>query len=155
MKAKDITDCSECPLYENDCKGGMTSNGCGEPIEPPCCGWNEEDEITESMYSCKPLSENEIAQMRYMQKSYDEELLKKEQDVALQERKHLEKIVFNLNPKGISSLRKSSFDDGNDWYCNHCNKWVHPWWSHSHNCITETTCPKCNNTLVYCCEFDE
>lgn len=35
--AKYITDCSECPLYENDCPGGWVGGPGGVPIEPPCC----------------------------------------------------------------------------------------------------------------------
>ena len=48
--AKDIDDCSNCPLYKHDCKGGWTSGGNGEPIEPPCCSWNEDTEVYEGMY---------------------------------------------------------------------------------------------------------
>lgn len=33
--AKDIDDCSNCPLYESECHG-LTSDGAGNPIEPPC-----------------------------------------------------------------------------------------------------------------------
>ena len=50
MKAKDIHDCNECPLYENECSGGWTSGAGGTPIEPPCCGWNDDDEIYDGMY---------------------------------------------------------------------------------------------------------
>ena len=50
MKAKDISGCDDCPLYGVDCKGGWTSDGMGNPIEPPCGMWDDEDEITEGMY---------------------------------------------------------------------------------------------------------
>lgn len=50
MKAKNINDCDECPLYKNDCVGGWNSDGGGLPIEPPCCSWNDEDEIKKGMY---------------------------------------------------------------------------------------------------------
>ena len=50
MKAKNIHECSECPLYGYDCKGGWTSDGRGNPIEPPCVNWDDEDEIYEGMY---------------------------------------------------------------------------------------------------------
>lgn len=48
--AKDITGCEDCPLYEKDCPGGMTSGSGGEPIEPPCTSWNDDDLICEGMY---------------------------------------------------------------------------------------------------------
>lgn len=47
--AKDIDDCSNCPLYKKDCVGGW-SNGNGTPIEPPCTSWNEDDLVWEGMY---------------------------------------------------------------------------------------------------------
>jgi hypothetical protein len=50
IRAKDIHDCDECPLYEHDCKGGFTSDGNGNPIEPPCCSWNDDTVIYEGMY---------------------------------------------------------------------------------------------------------
>lgn len=47
MKAKEIEDCENCPLLGNHCPGGMTSSPGGIPIEPPCCSWSPEDEISE------------------------------------------------------------------------------------------------------------
>lgn len=48
--ARDIDDCSVCPLYEKDCPGGWTSSPSGNPIEPPCTSWNGDEEIYEGMY---------------------------------------------------------------------------------------------------------
>ena len=48
--AKDITCCEECPLYKKDCPGGWTSNGSGNPIEPPCCSWDDDTLVFEGMY---------------------------------------------------------------------------------------------------------
>jgi hypothetical protein len=50
VKAKNITDCDECPLHKKDCLGGLVSGGAGQPIEPPCTNWNQEDIIFEGMY---------------------------------------------------------------------------------------------------------
>ena len=47
--AKDIHGCEDCPLYESECLGGWTSGAGGEPIEPPCCNWNDDDEIYDGM----------------------------------------------------------------------------------------------------------
>ena len=49
MKAKDITDCEDCPLKEK-CKG-MTSSPSGVPIEPVCLSWDDEDEISLDRYN--------------------------------------------------------------------------------------------------------
>ena len=63
IKAKDISDCSECPLYQNDCVGGWTSGG-GIPIEPPCCSWNDDQEIYEGMYDVNyEYSEQELKEI--------------------------------------------------------------------------------------------
>ena len=50
IKAKDIHDCEDCPLLDDDCPGGWTSGTGGTPIEPPCCSWNNNDEIYKGMY---------------------------------------------------------------------------------------------------------
>lgn len=50
MKAKDINDCEDCPLKDNDCQGGYTSGPNGLPIEPPCCSWNDDTDVYEGMY---------------------------------------------------------------------------------------------------------
>ena len=50
MKLRDILDgdCSNCPiLKEGIYKGGWTSDGNGNPIEPPCTGIGEEEELEE------------------------------------------------------------------------------------------------------------
>ena len=56
MQEKDIfykdvmeaEDCNACPAYtEEICKGGWTSTPSGEPLEPPCCGWSEDENVTE------------------------------------------------------------------------------------------------------------
>ena len=40
-------ECSEfCPLYGEFCNGGMVCYG-GEPIEPPCCSFKDEDILQE------------------------------------------------------------------------------------------------------------
>ena len=48
--AREIEDCDDCPLYGNDCPGGWTGGPNG-PIEPPCCSWNGDEEISKGMYS--------------------------------------------------------------------------------------------------------
>lgn len=45
MLYKDLEDCEQCPLNGSFCAGGYTSNGRGEPIEPPCCSFNDNDDL--------------------------------------------------------------------------------------------------------------
>jgi len=50
VTVKDITECGNCPLYENDCPGGVTGTPNGY-TEPPCCSWGDPDkEIYAGMY---------------------------------------------------------------------------------------------------------
>lgn len=62
--ARDIDDCSNCPLYEKDCPGGWTSSGSGTPIEPPCTSWNSDEEIYEGMYD-RNYRDYEYAEVSY------------------------------------------------------------------------------------------
>jgi hypothetical protein len=37
-----------CPLrHSGDCPGGMVSGYGGQPIEPPCCSWSEDEDLDE------------------------------------------------------------------------------------------------------------
>ena len=65
--AKDIDDCLKCPLYESECPGGWTSDGAGNPIEPPCTSWNEDDEIWDGMLESQRIEweESEERQRKY------------------------------------------------------------------------------------------
>lgn len=40
----DSEDCELCPfMRESICPGGWKSDGCGNPVEPPCTGWGDDD----------------------------------------------------------------------------------------------------------------
>ena len=52
MLYKDFRDqdleCDSCPLNDGEiCPGGMTSNGRGEPVEPPCCSFDDDTDMEE------------------------------------------------------------------------------------------------------------
>lgn len=40
-------ECEDCPLYSDMCRGGMTSNHNGEPVEPPCCNFDDDTDMEE------------------------------------------------------------------------------------------------------------
>lgn len=48
---KDVNEmgsCSICPAFlEEICCGGWKASHTGEPIEPPCCGWDDDTNITD------------------------------------------------------------------------------------------------------------
>lgn len=42
----ELDDCEQCPLYKEEiCPGGMTSSPGGIPIEPPCCGFDDDTDL--------------------------------------------------------------------------------------------------------------
>jgi hypothetical protein len=45
MLYKDLQDCDDCPFFGEFCKGGMTCSPSGDPIEPPCVNWNDNDDL--------------------------------------------------------------------------------------------------------------
>lgn len=73
MKIKEIEECAECPLGQEDiCPGGWVCYG-GEPIEPPCCNWTDE--------------ELEMNIEEYMDKWYGREKLQEEHEKCILEEK--------------------------------------------------------------------
>lgn len=47
--ARDIHSSKECPIHKKDCQG-TKSTPSGVLIDPPCCYWDDDDEIYEGMY---------------------------------------------------------------------------------------------------------
>jgi len=48
MTLNDIEDCEECPLLKEEiCKGGWTSDGNGNPVEPPCESVDPDEDLDE------------------------------------------------------------------------------------------------------------
>lgn len=48
--ARNIHECLDCPLYNNDCPGGATGTPNGYR-EPPCTSWNDDTLVFAGMYS--------------------------------------------------------------------------------------------------------
>lgn len=152
VKAKDITDCDNCPLYNNDCLGGWTSGGGGIPIEPPCCSWNDEDEIYEGMYDCEmDYSEQELKWIEEERKRKEEESEEKKKKEYIE---RLQRIVYSKSKYGST---KTSYNGSicYSWFCPNCNRWVCPGWESWHDGIGEISCTRCGDTLVYCSELDK
>lgn len=151
--AKDIDDCSVCPLYEHDCPGGWTSGGGGTPIEPPCCSWNDDDEIYEGMYEYNQYepSEQEILWAReYIEQKEKEQREQREKEY----KEDVEKRVNSISHYGNAKV-KSGGGLCYDWYCPHCNRWFHAWSESSHNGLTETHCIRCGEPLAHSWVLDE
>lgn len=44
----ELENCDQCPLKEAEiCPGGYTSDYCGEPLEPPCCSFDDDTDLDE------------------------------------------------------------------------------------------------------------
>lgn len=94
IKAKDIHDCDDCPLYKDDCSGGWTSGCGGTPIEPPCCSWDDEDEIYVGMYNYDDSeypSEYDLIREKEHQRKQQEEIEKRESE----EKERLKRLVYS------------------------------------------------------------
>ena len=142
--AKDIDDCSNCPLYKNDCSGGWTSGGGGIPIEPPCTSWNENDKIYEGMYDYEP-SEGDLNWI-------SENIAKKEQEQKekkeLEYKESIKRLVNNISRYGNAKVKQGG-ELCYNWYCPHCNRWFHAWYESCHDGIVETSCNHCGEALVH------
>lgn len=103
IKAKDITDCSECPLYQKDCTGGWTSGGGGVSIEPPCCSWNVEEEIYEGMYDRDyEYSEQEL---KWIEEERREKEVEEKKQKEKEEKERLREIVYSKSKYGSSDIK--------------------------------------------------
>jgi len=151
--AKDIDDCSNCPLYKHDCPGGWTSGGGGEPIEPPCCSWNGDEEIFEGMYmydGYEP-SEKELEWQR-------EYIAQKEQEARerreAQYKEECQRLVDKISRHGNAKVK----DSGGlcyRWYCPNCRRWFLAWSESWHSGVGETSCTYCGERLAYSSVLDE
>lgn len=70
MLAKDVNDCSECPLLDELCSGGMTSTPGGQPIEPPCVNWDPEEELEDIVNG---IESSQLAYEEEIDRKYKEE----------------------------------------------------------------------------------
>ena len=145
--AKDIDDCESCPLYKHDCIGGWTSNGNGTPIEPPCCSWNENDEIYEGMYS------NDIYEPSEQELKWEREYIeqKEEEQRKQRELQNIEDTRKRVN--SISRYGNARVKQGGelcyDWYCPRCHRWFHAWSESCYGGVVETNCNHCGETLAH------
>lgn len=69
----ELEDCEQCPLFKEEiCPGGMTVSPGGTPIEPPCCGFEDDTDLDVWVA--------DYFDRRRRQEAYYDELHKKEQE---------------------------------------------------------------------------
>jgi hypothetical protein len=151
--AKEIEDCSACPLYGYDCVGGYTTNGCGTPIEPPCCSWNGDEEIIRGMYENNPYEPSK-AELQREREYLERKQLEKEEEAKKNRKEELVRKVNELSKFGNAKTRKG-FGLGDEWYCPHCNRWFKSSLESWYGGIGKTYCNRCGNTLAHAPELDE
>lgn len=152
--ARDIDDCSNCPLCGKDCPGGWTSSPSGNPIEPPCASWNGDEEIYEGMYD--RYSDWELEDI----KQRTAELVRREQEEREKRQKerkeYLERRIAEYSNYGNVKIKPVRLLD--KWYCPRCHNWFYPNGCASpyrdRDGIETSICPICNTRLAHAYELD-
>lgn len=152
--ARDIDDCSVCPLYEKDCPGGWTSSPSGNPIEPPCTSWNGDEETYEGMYD--RYSDWKLEDI----KQRTEEAIRREQEDREKQQKdrkeYLEKRIAEHSNYGNVKIKTIRLFD--KWYCPRCHNWFYPNGCASpyrdRDGIETARCPICDTKLAHSYELD-
>lgn len=90
MKLKDLDgECDGCPLIKAEfCNGGMACYG-GAPIEPPCCGMNEDTDLDEWV---EEATERRRKHNEFLRKKEEKERLKKEKTKKAADTRHRMRI---------------------------------------------------------------
>lgn len=143
MLAKEIDDCSVCPLYQKDCPGGWTGGAGGIPIEPPCCSWSDDTEVYKGMYE-------------YDERDYSEQELKWERELEKElKKKHEqeEKERIKCKIKEVSEYGNVQIKPGRElmdkWLCPHCHNWFDEDYAWRDGDIYRATCPICYTHLAH------
>jgi hypothetical protein len=97
-------DCKEqCPLYDEFCSGGMACYG-GDPVEPPCMYWDDENEDVDDIY-------HRMVKGRRRYEEWEDKKYKQEQEAEKKKEERNKKArearwhVYS-EQKEITSLRK-------------------------------------------------
>lgn len=146
--AKDITDCSECPLNGHDCTGYKCYGGA--LIEPPCCSWNGDEEIYKGMHDNAQYCEPSESDKEYFRR-------KEQEDKEQKEREH--KADLENQIRRYSKYGNAKIKDGGGltelWYCPHCHNWTtDAGWSYKRGDVYVFDCRICHTTLAHSYELD-
>ena len=150
--AREIEDCDGCPLYGNDCPGGWTGGPNG-PIEPPCCSWNGDEEISEGMYSNITYLPQEL---KWRQEAHEQKEAEKRAAKHKEEIENLELRVWNLTGDRYRHIeRKYAGELSDRWRCPYCHGWTRVTWASGRAGIDEAWCGRCGRRMVYCQELED
>jgi len=97
-------DCKEqCPLYDEFCPGGMACYG-GEPIEPPCIYWDDENENVDDIYERMAASRRRYEEWEDKKYQKEQENKKKKEEKAKKAREA--RWHVRTEQREITALRK-------------------------------------------------
>ena len=89
-------DCSVCPFYNGPCPGGWKSGYDGNPIEPPCTGWDRYDDDTTLDEIYDDYESAQRAWERHLDEEYEiERALKEKKEKASKTRKAMESYCYS------------------------------------------------------------
>lgn len=145
--ASQIDDCSECPLYQNECPGGMISGSGGSPIEPPCTSWNDDTEVYSGMYDAE--IDYSAQSLQWERERQEQKAREKARERRRREYEEAQHAVFGISKYGNAKRRPSAVSDGEDWFCPVCNRWINPGVESYSNGIASTCCHRCGTPLAY------
>ena len=96
MKYSELDDCENCPLMKEEiCPGGYTSSSGGNPIEPPCCSFDDDTDLEQWI---EEYYESQWRYEEYLDRKYKEEQEKKRKaEVAKKKRNYLKWYCFDEN----------------------------------------------------------
>lgn len=104
MKVKDIEDCSNCPLFDESCQGGMSGGPGGNPIEPPCVNWTDPEEdigdLVDDYYA------REYAREQYIMEQWEYEEKQEDKKKLQQQRRRESARHVAQETRKIKQLRK-------------------------------------------------
>lgn len=104
MRLKDLDgECDGCPLIKAEfCNGGMACYG-GSPIEPPCCGMDEDTDLDEWVAEA---TERRRRHNEYLRQKAEQERIKKEKAKKAADTRHRMKIYCMAEIVALKQAKK-------------------------------------------------
>jgi hypothetical protein len=103
MLVKEMQGCEDCPLLNDQCKGGMTSSPGGEPIEPPCVSWDPDDEVDDMS---DKIEADQLAYEEHLDREFENEQERKRKQKIKTQRAKESRYYVRYETQQINKLYK-------------------------------------------------
>jgi hypothetical protein len=100
---RELEDCEICPLYNDLCSGGMTSDHRGEPVEPPCVYWDDDENVEDV---CRAINTRILEREEYYDRKYKEEQERKAKNAEATKKRREASWYVRNETRQIKSLKK-------------------------------------------------